>query len=283
VYTELESNGQEVRIGYTPLTIQTASGQNYTVVVSDSKTLFFNQWSDGWSTRVIPVTANSSQKSLVAIFTTTPQPPPATKYSITVGSSALNGTSISGYLIDLRVGGYAIQSGFSPVTFTSLEPGLEYQIVAYWAGNYFFRHFSDGDLNRYELLTFNATGSTTASFDAVYEYVPQSHAATLNIIADFPNGTQIGTTFNNTGYIQHTPGLWLTVTQPDATVPYTGSFTGGSLLPFVLFMGDNYTVQMTLTYGNLKFAYWQDTGNTNGTRIVDLDQNTTLIAIYEET
>jgi hypothetical protein len=259
-------------------------GQNYTVSVSDSKNLFFNQWSNGWSSRVIPVAANASQESLTAVFTTTLQPSPPTPYSITVNSNALNGTSISGYLIDLRVGGYAIASGFSPVTFKNLEPGLEYQVVAYWSGNYYFRHFSDGDLNRYELITFNSTGSTTASFDAIYEYVPSSQAVTLNVIAEFPNGTQIGTTFNNTGYIQHTPGLWLTVTPPDATIPYTGSFTGGSLLPFVLFRGENYTVQMTLSFGNYKFAYWQDSGGTNATRSIALDQNaTTIIAIYEET
>ena len=171
----------------------------------------------------------------MAVFTTTKQSPPPTPYSVTVDSSALNGTSIHGYLIDVRVDGYAIVSGFTPVTFTSLEPGLQYQIVAYWAGNYYFRDFSDGDLNRYELVTFNSTGPTTASFNAMYEYVPPpDRRRRLNVIAEFPNGTQIGTTFNNTGYIQHTPGLWLTVTPPDATVPYTGSFTGGSLLPFML-------------------------------------------------
>jgi hypothetical protein len=277
------TNGQDIGTGYTPVTFQTVGGQNYTITVSDSKNLYFNQWTGGWASRVIPVTAGSSQETFMAVFTTTKEPSPPTPYSITVTSTTLNGTSISGYLVDLRVGGYAIQSGFTPVTFTSLEPGLQYQIVAFWADNYYFRHFSDGDMNRYELLTFNSTGSTTASFDAVYEYVPPSQAATLNIIAEYPNGTQIGTTFNNTGYIQHTPGMWLTVTPPDATIPYTGTFTGGSLLPFVLFRGYSYTVTMTPSYGDLKFAYWQDTGSTNGTRTIDLDQNTTLIAIYEQT
>jgi hypothetical protein len=283
VYAELEFNGQEVTTGYTPVTFPLTNGLNYTVTVSDSTNLFFNHWSNEWSVRVIPITASASQQSLLAVFTTIKQPPPSTPYSITVDSSDLNGTSISGYLIDLRVGGYAIQSGFTPVTFSNLEPGLEFQVVAFWAGNYYFRHFSDGDLNRYELLTFNSTGATSASYDAVYQYVPQSQAATLNVIAEFPNGTQIGTTFNNTGYIQHTPGLWLTVTPPGATVPFTGSFTGGSLLPFVLLRDENYTVQMTPTFGNYKFAYWQDSNGTDPIRTLDLDQNTTIVAIYEET
>jgi hypothetical protein len=283
VYTELELNGQNVSTGYTPVTFQVVSGQNYTVAISDSKNLYFNRWSSNFSSRVIPVAAGASQVSITAVFTTSPESPPSTPYSITVDSSALNGTTISGYLIDLRVGGYAIESGFTPVTFTNLEPGLEYQVVAYWAGNYYFRHFSNGDLNRYELLTFNSTGSTTASYDAMYEYIAPSQAATLNVIAEFPNGTQIGTTFNNTGYIEHTPGLWLTVTPPGATTPYTGSFTGGSLLPFVLLSGQSYTVQMTLGFGDYSFAYWQGSGSTNATRTITLDQNaTTIVAIYEQ-
>jgi hypothetical protein len=276
-------DGQEVAVGYTPVTFQTEPGQNYTVTVSDSNNLYFNQWSNGFSSRVIPLQANSSETSVTALFTMTPQSPPSTPYSITVTSNVLNGTSIHGYFIDLRIGGYHIESGFTPVTFTNLEPGLQYQVVAYWSGNYYFRHFSDGNLNRYELVTFNSTGTTSVSYDAIYEYVPQAQASTLNVITEFPNGTLIGTTFNNTGYIQHTPGLWFTVTPPDSTVPYTGSYTGGSLLPFVLFRGEPYTIQMTLSYGNLKFAYWNDTRSTDSIRNIFLDQNTTIIAVYEET
>ena len=170
------------------------------------------------------------------------------------------------------------------MTFKNLEPGLQYQVVAYWAGNYYFRHFSDGDLNRYELVTFNSTGAKTITLDAVYEYVPPSRAVTLNIIAEFPNGTQIGTTFNNTNYIQHTPGMWLTITPPGAAAAYSGSDTGGSLLPFVLFGGETYKVQMTLSYGDLVFAHWNDTGSTNATRAVTLSKSaTTLIAVYDVT
>jgi hypothetical protein len=266
------------------VTFQTVSGQNYTVAISNYNDLYFNRWSNDFSSRVIPVAASESQVSLTAVFTTSPEAPPSTPYSITVGSTTLNGTAINGYLIDLRVGGYAIDSGFSPVTFTNLEPGLQYQIVAYWAGNYYFREFSNGDLNRYELVTFNTTGTTSVDYDAMYQYVPPSQAVTLNIIAEFSNGTEIGTTSNTTDYIQHTPGMWLTLTPPSATIPYTGSDTGGSLLPFVLLRGQTYTIQMTLGYGSVSFAHWQDTGSTNATRTITLDQNaTTLVAIYEQT
>lgn len=282
VYAELMLNGDEVATGYTPAVFNATGGLNYTVAVSDFTDLYFNQWSNGFTSRVIPIAANGSQVTLTAVYTTTQEAPPSTPWSISVTGAGLNGTSLTGFKIDLRVDGYAIEDGFVPVTFSDLEPGLQYQVVAYWYGNYYFRHFSNGELNRYELVTFNSTGTTSESYQAIYQYVPPSQAATLNVIAIFPNGTQIGTTFNNTGYIQHTPGMWLTVTPPNSTTPFTGSDTGGSLLPFVLPEGETYTVTMT-NYGDIKFAYWNDTGNTNATRTVSLDQNTTLVAVYEQT
>lgn len=283
VYTELANSAGEVGTGYTPVTFSVDQGVNYSVIVSDSVNHYFNHWSDGFTSRVIPIQANGSTTTLEAVFTATPESPPPTAYSITVTSSDLNGTAISGYLMDVRVDGYAIVSGYTPVTFTSLEPGIQYQVVAYWAGNYYFRNFGGGNLNRYALVTFNSTGSTTVSLNAQYQYVPKSEAASLNIIAELPNGTVLGTTFNNSDYIQHTPGLWLTITPPGATGPFTGTYTGGSILPFVLIGGETYTVQMTLGYGNLQFAYWKDTGSISASRSVFLNENTTLIAVYEET
>lgn len=282
VYTELANSVGEVGTGYTPITFSVDQGVNYSVIVSDSANHYFNHWSDGFTSRVIPIQANSSTTTLVAVFTATPESPPPTAYSISVASTELNGTAISGYLMDVRVDGYAIASGFTPITFTSLEPGIQYQVVAYWSGNYYFRNFGGGNLNRYSLVTFNSTGSTTVSLDAQYQYVSKSEAASLNIIAELPNGTVLGTTINTTSYIQHTPGVWLTVAPPGSG-PFTGTYTGGSILPFVLIGGETYTVQMTLGYGNLQFSYWKDTGSISASRSVFLTENTTLIAVYTET
>ena len=71
------------------------------------------------------------------------------------------------------------------MTFTSsvLQPGVQYQIVVYPYNSFYFRHFSDGDLNRYELVTLN-TSQPHATFEAQYQYVPPSQLATLNVIAD---------------------------------------------------------------------------------------------------
>src|SRR5580658_6271207 len=110
--------------------------------------------------------------------------------SITVTSADIgNGTTLTGFTVDLRVNGNPVQSGFTPVTFSGLQTGVQYQVVVYWYGNYYFREFSNGDLNRYALITLNAS-QDSVSLTGLYQYVPASDAGSLNIIAQFPNGTQ---------------------------------------------------------------------------------------------
>ena len=108
--------------------------------------------------------------------------------------------------VDLRLNDNHIESGYTPVTFSGLQTGAKYLVVVYWYGDYYFRHFSNGNLQRYAYVTLNTTaGQNTYSMNALYESVPTSQAASLNIIAQFPNGTQIGTASEIDGYPQHTP------------------------------------------------------------------------------
>jgi hypothetical protein len=51
----------------------------------------------------------------------------------------------------------------------------------------------------------------------------------------------------------------------------------------VLIRGENYTVQMTPSFGSYKFAYWKDSDSANPVRSIFLNGNTTIIAVYEET
>ena len=271
--------------GFTPATFNVTMGQKYTITATDSGDDYFNHWTNGFTVRVMPVTINAVNTTFTVAYANSIQPPPTTTpYSITINSHDLNGTPISGLYVDVRVNGYHITSGDTPVTFSNLEPGVPFQIIMYWYGNYWLREFTNGDLNRYALVTFNSTGATTVSYNALYQYVPPTQAASLNVGAEFPNGTVIGTTFNNTSYIQHTPGMWLTVTPPNSTKPFTGTFTGGSILPFILLKNENYTVSMTAGYDNcLAFFKWQDTGSTSPVRVVPLYGNTSLVAIYTQT
>lgn len=209
----------------------------------------------------------------------TPTVSAATGDTIVVSSHDMHtGAVLSGFFVDVRVNGNHIVSGYTPIKFTGLSPHVQYQVVVYWYGSDYFRHFSNGNLNRYALIKFS-TGGQTSKLNALYENVPSSSAANLNVIAEFPNGTQIGTTFCNNGYVQHTPGMWLTVA-PYGQGPFTGSFTGGSMLPFTLFNGQTYTIQMTLSYNNIYFDHWQDNGNTNAQRTVTLNGAATYTAIY---
>jgi hypothetical protein len=274
-----------ITTGFTPATFNVTMGQKYMITATDSGDDYFNHWTNAWTVRVMPVTINAINTTFTASYANSIQPPPTTTpYSVTINSHDLNGTPISGLYVDVRVNGYHITSGDTPVTFSNLEPGVPFQIIMYWYGNYWLRGFSNGDLNRYALVTFNSTGATTVSRNALYQYVPPAQAASLNIGAEFPNGTVIGTTFNNTSYIQHTPGMWVTITPPNSTTPFTGTFTGGSILPFILFKDQNYTVSMTDGYDNcLVFTKWQDTNATSPVRVVPLYGNISLVAIYTQT
>jgi hypothetical protein len=281
MYTTIAQGSNTIATGFTPTSFSTISGQSYTITVSDYTNAYFNHWSNGYGVRSITVTATTSSTPLTAIYTTTPQPPPPTPDTITVMShDSANNSPLTGFFVDLRINGNEVASGFTPVTFKNLQEGVQYGVVVYWYGDYYFRHFSDGNLNRYALVTLTAT-QTSVALDALYQSVPAAQSAHLDVLAKLPNGTLIGTSSTSSGgYIQHTPGMWLDIIPPGSTVPFTGTFTGGSILPFTLFNHQTYTVEMTLGYQRYHFAYWQDTGSTNPNRPVTLNGDTTVVAIY---
>lgn len=285
MYTVLEQGGTVVGTGFTPVTFPTTSGVSYSVIISDYTNAYFEEWTNGITTNTINVVAGTSPTSLTAEFCTTAcTATGSTKNTITVTSSDLhNGTTITGMYVNLRLNDNDVAAGFTPVTFTGLQTGVDYLVVVYWYGDYYFRHFSNGNLERYAYVTLNTTaGQGNYSMNALYEAVPKAQAASLNIIAQFPNGTQIGTASVIGGYPQHTPGIYLTVTPPGATAPFTATFTGGSILPFILFNGETYTVVMSSSFSNVTFTKWTDNGNTDPTRSFTLDGNATYIAIYTQ-
>ena len=292
VYAVLERGGATVATGYTPVTFATASGLNYSVIISDSPNANFSKWSNGFETNTITVAANSTRTTLTALFCQTACSSGSgvvvggngTAGSITVTSSNLGtGAALTGMYVDLRLDNNHVESGYTPVTFSGLQQGTKYLVVLYGYGDNYFRHFSNGNLQRYSFVTLNATaGQTSYSMNGLYETVPKGQAASLNILAQFPNGTQIGTASEIGGYPQHTPGMYLSVTPPGATAPYTATFTGGSILPFIFFNGQTYTVSMSAGYGNVKFSHWKDDGSTDLTRAFTLSGNSTLIAVYTQ-
>jgi hypothetical protein len=292
VYAVLELGGSMVASGFTPVTFTTTSGLNYSLTISDSANAMFSQWSNGIASDTMFVAANATKTSLTAVFCPTTCPSGAGGVgggsgptgSITVTSSNLvTGVAMSGMFVDLRLNDNHIESGYTPVTFSGLQQGAKYLVVVYGYGDAYFRHFSNGNLQRYSYVTLNATaGQASYSMNGLYEVVPNAQAASLNIIAQFPNGTQIGTASEIDGYPQHTPGMYLSVTPPGGIAPYTATFTGGSILPFIFFDHQTYTVAMSLGYSNITFSHWADDGSTNPTRAFALNGNSTFIAIYTQ-
>jgi hypothetical protein len=292
VYAVLEKGGATVATGFTPVTFTTTIGLNYSVIISNSTNAYFSQWSNGPAINTMVVAAKVAQTSLTAIFCPTSCPSSTGVVSggkgptgsITVTSRNLvTGGALSGMFIDLRLNNNHIESGYTPVTFSGLQQGAKYLVVVYGYGDTYFRHFSNGNLQRYSYVTLNATaGQTSYSLNALFENVPNAQAASLNIIAQFPNGTQIGTASEIGGYPQHTPGMYLSVTPPGATSAYTATFTGGSILPFIFFYGQTYTVSMSTGYSNITFSYWKDNGSTDPTRAFTLNGNSVYTAVYTQ-
>lgn len=285
MYVLLQQSGATVATGFTPMSFSTSGNATYTVTVDDYTRAYFYGWSDGCAprTRAVPTTAGMT--ALTAIYTSTQQScsgGSSGNDSITVTASDLRtGAALAGFYIDLRQNNNEIAHGFTPVTFTGLSAGIPYLVVSYWYGSDYFRQYSDGNLQRYQFVTLNSTaGQTSYTLNGLYENVTKAQAATLNVIAKFPNGTQIGTAYDINGYPQHTPGMYLTVTPPGASTPFTATFTGGSILPFTFFDGQTYTVSMGASYNNVYFDHWQDNGNTSPVRAVALSGNTTITAIY---
>ena len=288
MYTTLQQGSSVVATGFTPATFSSlTSGQNYSVTAHDYTMAYFSQWSNGLAARTTNLIANGSQRSLTAIYCKTPGCYSSTggggaPGTMTVTSSDLvTGLPISGMYVDLRLNNNHVDSGFTPVTFSGLAAGTRYLVVVYSYAPDYFRHFSNGNLQRYSYVTLNTTvGQTSLELNALYENVPTANAASLNIIAQFPNGTQIGTASEISGYPQHTPGMYLTVSPPGSGTPYTATFTGGSALPFIFFNGQAYTVSMSSGYSNVHFDHWKDNASTDPVRTIPLQGDSSYIAVY---
>jgi hypothetical protein len=251
------------------------------VTVADYKNAYFNHWGDCTSTRVHPLTATASIVRLTAMYTPTLEPPPQCgnpSDSVTVQSAYLNGTVLTGEYVNLRLNGNILIGGYTPITFSGLTAGLKYEVVVYWFGNTWFRHFSDGSLNRYYFVM---PGAGPTNLTALYQYVPRSQIAALNVIAELPNGTVIGGDSVVNGSIVAKPGMWMTIGLAGQNSSLTGGYTSSSMTPFYLMKDQNYTIVMSRSYGPYSFSHWKDNNSTDPVRSFFLTTNSTgNVAVY---
>lgn len=283
MYVQLSQGGVLVDQGFTPTAFPVTEGMSYEVAIGDYTGAFFNHWSTGQITRTMTVTASASSTQLDAIYTTTPQPPPPGQVgpnSVTVISEFLDGAPTTENLyVQIRVDGSVLTEGYTPVTFSNLEPGQEYSIVVYNDKDNWFRHYSDGLLTRYHTVI---PGPDPITLTAKYEKVPKTLEARLDITAIDQFGNILGDTTGSVeqGNIVVTPGMWVPITPPGQTTPYTGGFTGGSGFPFYGFNGQTYTVEMT-SYQQYQFSHWEIDGSTNPIRSFTMNGNSlNNVAIY---
>jgi hypothetical protein len=284
-YVEVDQGKSKVASGYTPASFNLPAG-TYDVGVGDYGGYYFNHWSDGTSGRLYAATISASKTTaLTAVYSTTQggggsgggtQGAPDT---VTVVSTDLNGNPLTGEYVNLRLNGNIIATGYTPVTF-NLQEGQQYVVVAYWYGEYYFRHYTDGTLTRYHYL--NADPTKGITYTAVYEDVPAAQAARLNVHAYDTNGNLIGGTSGSAenGTLIANPGMWETLTPPGATAPYTGAYSDSSSTPFTIFNHKTYTIAMD-SYGNYQFDHWQDNGSTNPVRSFAMNGDSiNNIAVY---
>jgi hypothetical protein len=267
MYIVLQQNGNTIATGFTPVTFNVNLGQSYMIIANDYINAYFNHWSDGTQSRSIFMTVINPSNSLQAIYTTTPQPAPSgqpgSPDSVTVTSSYLDKSTLNGMYAELRLNGNTVASGFTPMTFVNLAPA-RYQVVMYSGQGIYMRHFSDGTLIRYEYVI---PGPSPITLNAMYEKVPSASAAPLNVNALDTSGNAVN-------------GLWMALTPPGQTAPYTASFTGASDVPFVVFNGQTYTITMG-SFGIYQFDHWKDNGSTNPVRQFAMNGiSTNNVAIY---
>lgn len=197
---------------------------------------------------------------------------PGTPGMINIDSELLDGTAAPGYMVRYRMGGTNVETQFTPASF---EPGHGDRIVMYWAGDCFFRHFTDGTLLRYHLV------DGPEDLVARYECVPSADQATLNIVAKTTGGEQIGGTtgMEDDGSLNANPGVYIALAPPGTLTPYTAAFSGSSSLPFTIFKDQTYVVSAN-SFGQYQFSHWEDNGSNNASRAVNMDSDKELVAIY---
>lgn len=178
--------------------------------------------------------------------------------SVTVQSVDQNNNQITGYSTVLyNIGGSAINSGYTPVTFTDISLGSQYSVSPEDYGSCSFNHWQDtGSTTRDRY--FDAYGTQT--FTAVYNC---NSAASVTVQTVNQNGGKI------TGY-------------------YVGLYnSGGTLInhgfSWVTFsglsVGTTYSVEPD-NYGSCTFNHWQDTGSTTRDRSFTAASTQTFTAVY---
>jgi hypothetical protein len=248
LWTVIQSGGNTIATGFTPLSYSGTVGTKYTASVSNYGNYVFDHWDDGTTNPARTVTLTQSE-TLTAYFR-------PTTASITVQSVDSKGTPLNGMRASVTSSnGNSVTTGFTPLAFTG-TPGTQYTVSIGNYGGYVFDHWDDGTTNPARTVTVTQDTTLTAYFRPP---VPTTASITVQSV------DSKGTPFN---------GMWASVTSSNGNSVTTG-FTP---LAFTGTPGTQYTVSIG-NYGGYVFDHWDD-GTTNPARTVTVTQDTTLTAYY---
>ncbi|MGE5599885.1 MAG: fibronectin type III domain-containing protein, partial [Clostridiales bacterium] len=159
-FTRLYLSGNIVGTGYTPHTFSLDIGQTYTVEVDMGYgNYLFGHWQDIGSTSYTRTISISSDKSIVAVYNTTPQPP-----------TGLSATAMTTSQIDIKWSAPA-NNGGSPITgykiSRSTDSGATWSVLVVNTGNnnttYSDIGLSSNTAYAYRTFAINAIGLSKAS------------------------------------------------------------------------------------------------------------------------
>lgn len=171
MWTTINSQGQTLISGFTPLSFSGIVGDTYTITVSDYQNIIFDHWEGGSQTASITVTPYESM-TLVAFYNTSspveppPPPPPPVESPVTLIVSSLysDGQTLNGMWTTISLAGQLLTSGFTPLTFSGII-GNTYEISVGDYQNIIFDHWEDGSTVRNASITPSQNMTLTAYYN----------------------------------------------------------------------------------------------------------------------
>lgn len=159
MYTVIESGGQTVLTGFTPLRFAGVPGQQYTVYVADWRYLSFDRWMDGVESN--PYTFTYSGEGYLAAYydydsTAIPHD------TLTVNTYDASGNIVTMWTV-VREGETVVGEGYSPLTI-QVERNKTYSVgVADWESTV-FDHWEDGSGSRQTSITIDEPHERLAAY-----------------------------------------------------------------------------------------------------------------------
>jgi hypothetical protein len=180
MWVTIQGGGTTVAAGFTPLLYAATGGTQYSVYVTDYKSIVFDHWADTWSLSRTRTLSVSGDTVVSAVFGNSSGPPPPGESKISINAIDSTGASISGIYVSYWSNASVlpgctspcsasqgfITSCFSPCL-TFLPNGATYYVAVADFNKEIFSHWSDGTPDRFYKLVIGSA-SMVVDLTAVY-------------------------------------------------------------------------------------------------------------------